>query len=131
MIKARLALLTASGLVALVLTVPSALSFSDRAKKGKAATSAKGSVAEGESLYKKNCEMCHFPDKADKKLGPGLKGLFKSKELPESHKPATDATVREKIEKGSPDAKPVGMPGFAGKLTPQELDSLMAYLKTL
>ncbi|MGH9425047.1 MAG: c-type cytochrome [Terriglobia bacterium] len=87
---------------------------------------AKSASADGETIYKKNCNMCHFPDKADKKLGPGLKDLFKNKDLPQSHKPATDANVREQIEKGSK-----AMPGFGKKLSPAEIDALMDYLKTL
>jgi len=86
----------------------------------------KGTSADGETIYKKNCSMCHFPDKADKKLGPGLKDLFKNKELPQSHKPATEANVREQIEKGSK-----AMPAFGKKLTAADIDALMAYLKTL
>lgn len=86
----------------------------------------KSSSPDGEAIYKKNCNMCHFPDKADKKLGPGLKDLLKNKELPLSHKPATEASVREQIEKGSK-----AMPAFGKKLSAADLDALMAYLKTL
>ncbi|MFB3920524.1 MAG: cytochrome c [Terriglobia bacterium] len=86
----------------------------------------KGSSVEGQAIYKKNCNMCHFPDKADKKLGPGLKDILKNKELPQSHKPATEANVREQIEKGSKT-----MPAFAKKLSSADMDALMAYLKTL
>ncbi len=83
-------------------------------------------VSEGEELFKKNCNMCHFADKTDKKIAPGLKDLFKNKELPQSHKPATEANVREQIEKGSR-----VMPAFGNKLTPTEIDDLLEYLKTL
>lgn len=86
----------------------------------------KSTPADGEAIYKKNCNMCHFPDKADKKLGPGLKDLFKNKELPQSHKPATETNVREQIEKGSK-----AMPAFGKKLAAADIDALMAYLKTL
>ena len=86
----------------------------------------KSASADGETIYKKNCNMCHFPDKADKKLGPGLKDLFKNKELPQSHKPVTEANVREQIEKGSK-----AMPAFGKKLSADDIDVLMGYLKTL
>ncbi len=86
----------------------------------------KSSSPDGGTIYKKNCNMCHFPDKADKKLGPGLKDLFKNKELPQSHKPATEPNVREQIEKGSK-----AMPAFGKKLAAEDIDALMAYLKTL
>jgi len=87
---------------------------------------AKSTSPDGAAIYKKNCNMCHFPDKADKKMGPGLKDLFKNKELPQSHKPATEANVREQIENGSK-----AMPGFAKKLSTADIDALMDYLKTL
>lgn len=83
-------------------------------------------VSDGERIYRNNCSMCHFPDKAEKKMGPGLKDLFKNKELPQSHRPVADTVVREQIEKGSK-----AMPAFAKKLPSAEIDSLMEYLKTL
>ncbi len=75
--------------------------------------------------------MCHNTDSTQAKIGPGLKGLFKNKELPASHKPATDANVRQQILNGNPDGKPMPMPAFAGNLKPEEVDSLLEYLKTL
>lgn len=117
--------------IALVTTATSVFVWpsSSEAKHKKSAT--EGSVAEGQKIFHGNCNMCHFPDKTDKKIGPGLKGLFTNKELPESHKPATEATVREQIAEGSPHAKPLPMPSFKDKLSPAQIDNLMAYLKTL
>lgn len=89
------------------------------------------SLAEGQKLFKENCNLCHYPNKTEKKIGPGLKALFKLKELPESHKPLTEANVREQIEKGSPNAKPMPMPAFAEKLTADQIADVIAYLKTL
>lgn len=85
----------------------------------------KGDVAAGEKVYKANCDMCHFADKTDKKIGPGLKGMFAAKKLP-SGKPTTDENVRTQIEKGGK-----MMPGFGKKLSATDIDNLMAYLKTL
>ena len=62
------------------------------------------------------------------KIGPGLKGLFKAKELPKSHRPATEANVREQIERGNPSK---GMPPFGKKLSKADIDNLMAFLKTV
>ena len=86
----------------------------------------KQALSDGRALYKKHCAMCHFPDKADKKMGPGMKDLFKNKELPSSKQPATPEIVREKIAKGGK-----GMPAFAKKLSAEECDALMEYLETL
>jgi cytochrome c len=111
----RIPIFTLSVLVTLGLILPLSLSSAENKK-----------AADGEAVYKKNCNMCHFPDKTDKKLGPGLKGLFKNKELPQSHKPVTEAAVREQIEKGSK-----AMPGFGKRLSSEEIDNLIEYLKTL
>lgn len=109
-----------SGLIAFM--IPFAVLVADSPQKEKA----QGSVEEGQALYKKHCNMCHFPDKPTKKLGPGLKGLFSLKELPQSHKPAAEDVIREQIAKGSK-----AMPPFAKKLSPEQMGSLIAYLKTL
>jgi cytochrome c2 len=85
----------------------------------------------GKKLFDQNCTLCHFADQTTKKIGPGLKGVMKNKELPYSHRPATVANVREQIEKGNPQGKPMPMPPFAGKLSATEINNLIAYLKTL
>ncbi len=117
------------------LIAPLALSSSQKAKsktKTKSAASAPaGSATQGKVVFDKNCGVCHLADDTKEKIGPGLKGLFKNKELPKSHKPATEANVREQIAKGSPQAEPMPMPSFAGKLSDQETRDVIAYLKTL
>lgn len=85
-----------------------------------------GDVAAGEAIFKKNCLMCHHPDKTTKKLGPGLKGLFTLKELPESKKPLTEELIRDQIVNGTEK-----MPAFGKKLSSEQIDNLIAYLKTL
>ncbi len=107
-------------ILAIAFIVPLAVLSAGDAKKTQAA------VEEGQQVFKKNCNLCHFPDKTDKKMGPGLKGLFKLKELPESHKPVDEETIRGQIMNGTKK-----MPGFAKKLSPEQVDSLIAYLKTL
>ncbi len=85
----------------------------------------------GKAAFDDNCAMCHFPDQTTSKIGPGLKGLFKNKELPYSHRPSTVANVREQIEKGDANGKPMPMPGFGSRLSKADLNNLIAYLKTL
>jgi cytochrome c2 len=60
-------LMAAGVIVALSLLAPAA-AFSGK-KKPDAAPS------EGNALFDKNCKMCHNADKADAKVGPGLKGV--------------------------------------------------------
>lgn len=97
--------------------------------KGKASLSS--SAKTGQKLFSENCAMCHFPNKTANKIGPGLKGLFKRKSLPYSHKPMTVANVQEQIEKGNPQGRPMPMPPFGNKLSKTQVSDLIAYLKTL
>jgi mono/diheme cytochrome c family protein len=85
---------------------------------------AKGDAAKGKEVFEQ-CSVCHNADSTDKKMGPGLKGLYKKDKLANGKKP-TDATIREKIDEGGN-----GMPAYKDMLSDQEKDDLLAYLKTL
>jgi mono/diheme cytochrome c family protein len=116
----------ASMIVALALIAPAAtVSWA----KGKPELSP--AARAGQKIFEQQCTMCHYSDQTKNKIGPGLKGVMKNKQLPFSHKPATVANVREQIEKGDPQGKPMPMPPFAGKLSAKDMSSLIAYLKTL
>lgn len=97
--------------------------------KGKTALSPE--AKEGKKLFDQNCEMCHFPNKTATKIGPGLKGLFKHKMLPVGHIPATVANVEKQIKDGNPNAHPMPMPPFGSKFSKDQINDLVAYLKTL
>jgi mono/diheme cytochrome c family protein len=114
----------------LILLTPLILFGGCKAEKAPTPAS-KATAPNGEALFKENCAMCHNTDSTQAKIGPGLRGLFKNKELPTSHKPTTEANVRQQILQGSPNGKPMPMPAFAGSLKPEEIDSLIQYLKTL
>ncbi len=45
------------------------------------------------------CAVCHNAASGEKKIGPGLKGLFKKQRLTDG-KPMTEANVRARIEVG-------------------------------
>jgi hypothetical protein len=79
----------------------------------------------GQKLFAANCATCHFPDRKDKKTGPGLMGLFKSPKLPDSGLPVTDENVRERIVNGGDK-----MPPFK-HLKEEELKAIVDYLKAL
>ena len=85
----------------------------------------------GQKVFEQQCTLCHYADQTKNKIGPGLKGILKNKELPFSHKPATEANVREQILKGNPQGKPMPMPPFEGKLSAKDMANLVAYMKTL
>ena len=71
------------------------------------------------------CGVCHNADSDQKKMGPGLKGLFKKAKLANGKK-LTDANIRAKVEEGGN-----GMPAYKDMLTDAEKNNLIAYLKTL
>ena len=83
-----------------------------------------GDAARGKALFAQ-CAVCHNTDSAAKKIGPGLKGLFKRPKLTNG-KPLAEASVRAVIEAGGN-----GMPAFKDSLQAAQKDDLIAYLKTL
>ena len=85
---------------------------------------AAGDAAKGKEIFEQ-CGVCHNADSEEKKMGPGLKGLFKREKMTNGKKP-TDATVRTKIDEGGN-----GMPAYKDMLSDQEKDDVIAYLKTL
>ena len=84
-----------------------------------------GDVMNGRELFNRHCASCHFSDREDIKLGPGLKGLFTKVRLPASGREATEENVNRQMT--SPFRS---MPSF-GSLSPQERADLVAYMRTL
>ncbi len=105
--------LIAAGCLAVALTAPRMFG-----QKG-------GDAAKGKSVFEDNCAVCHNADSEEKKMGPGLKCLFKHDKLKNGKKP-TDATVRALINTGGN-----GMPSYADMLSDEEKDNVIAYLKSL
>ncbi|MFP4108543.1 MAG: c-type cytochrome [Desulfonatronovibrio sp.] len=84
-------------------------------------------ATEGAELFNdKGCSQCHLTGSAETRTGPGLKGLFDRQNLPASGRPVSADHVREQLI--DPYRK---MPSFAGKLTREEQDRIVAFLKTL
>ena len=81
-------------------------------------------AAKGKAIFEQ-CGVCHNADSEEKKMGPGLKGLFKREKLVNGKKP-TEANVKAKVEEGGN-----GMPAYKDMLSDQEKVDLIAYLKTL
>jgi|SRR5579863_673566 len=82
--------------------------------------------AAGRRIYDNECDRCHRPYSTRGKKGPGLKGIFKEKYLPESGLPANDERVTDIIRLGRHE-----MPAYSQKLSQQDIDDLLAYLHTL
>ena len=84
----------------------------------------KGDAEKGKAVFQQ-CGVCHHADSEEKKIGPGLKGLFKKAKLSDGKK-LTEASIRAKLEDGGN-----GMPAYKDMLTAEEKDNLIAYLKKL
>jgi uncharacterized membrane protein len=79
----------------------------------------------GAGFFAQNCAMCHYIDRTDTRIGPGLKDLFQQDKLPISGKPVTEDSIKSQLK------TPVErMPAFAD-ITKEELGALIEYLKTL
>jgi cytochrome c len=83
-----------------------------------------GDAVKGKEVFDQ-CSVCHDPDTTEKKVGPGLKGLYKRDKL-KNGKKVTDASVLAVINAGGN-----GMPSYADMLSDAERADVIAYLKTL
>ncbi len=79
----------------------------------------------GKEVFGANCSVCHYGDRKDPKVGPGLLGLFKNPNLPGSGRPTSEKTVLKQIINGGPQ-----MPPFK-HLKEEDRSALMDYLKSL
>jgi cytochrome c len=82
-------------------------------------------AAKGKQAFQAQCAVCHNADNDQKKMGPGLKGLFKKAKMANGKK-VSDAAVRAKLDEGGN-----GMPAYKDMLNDQEKADVIAYLKTL
>src|ERR1700689_1894047 len=85
---------------------------------------AKGDPTKGKEVFEQ-CSVCHNADSTEKKMGPGLKGLFAKGKLTNG-KAANEANITAKINKGGN-----CMPAYKEMLSDDEKADLIAYLKTL
>ncbi len=81
--------------------------------------------AKGKSTFDDNCSVCHNSDSTERKMGPGLKGLFKHEKL-SNGKAVNEANVTDVINGGGN-----GMPPFSDALSKTEKDDVIAFLKSL
>jgi mono/diheme cytochrome c family protein len=80
----------------------------------------------GRKIYDAECDRCHEPYSTKGKKGPGLKGVFEHKYLSLSGLPANDERVTDIVRLGRNE-----MPAYSQKLSPQDVQDLLAYLHTL
>jgi cytochrome c len=96
-----------------------------RGQKPPSSPAEASAVERGKAVYNNSCAICHYDKSSAKKIGPGLKGLSHRPKFADG-KPVDDASLRVWVEKGGKD-----MPGFKDTLKPEQVNDLIAYLKTL
>ena len=111
-------------LLALAL-VPLAGCGKDRSQMSDAELGLNAQQASGRRVYNIDCLSCHPAYSSHGNKGPGLKGLYKKEYLP-SGLTATDEHVEQSILRGRN-----MMPRFGDQLDQQQVQDLIAYLRTL
>ena len=86
---------------------------------------ANDAVTHGKTIYESKCSLCHNADSTEKKIGPGLKGLYARGTMADGTK-VTDESITGRIENGK-----APMPPFKDQLKPDEIKDVVEYLKTL
>ena len=75
-------------------------------------------MTHGKAIFQNRCVGCHTTTEVTS-VGPGLKGILKQHRL-------TQTAVRETVVNGKN-----MMPSFGDRLSPEDLNDLLAYLKLL
>jgi len=86
-------------------------------------------VAKGEQIYYANCAVCHDPVSEEVRIAPSLEGYFQQpphKHADGQEREHSEAFAREFIMKGN-----TNMPPMNKALSPQDLENVLAYLRTL
>ncbi len=84
-----------------------------------------GDIERGKNIFASKCAFCHYTDKMDTRVGPGLKGIFKRTVLPVSKRPVTRETIRNQIK--NPFANMPAIPD----LSEQDIRDITEYLRML
>jgi mono/diheme cytochrome c family protein len=79
----------------------------------------------GRQLFSANCQVCHETKGSASVQGPSLQGLYRKPSLP-SGAPINDDRVRDAILLGRPN-----MPGYQNLFTDEQVNQVIAYLRTL
>jgi len=79
----------------------------------------------GNMVFENNCSACHYIDRTEEKVGPGLKGLFQMETLPVSGQAVNQESIRKQL------VTPYkNMPEFKN-LSEDEITALIAFLETI
>ena len=83
-----------------------------------------GGGPDGAAIYKSKCAMCHGPD------GAGQTTMGKNLKLRNLGSAEVQAQTDAQLNKWIADGKGK-MPAYKGKLTPADIDALVAFIRTL
>jgi cytochrome c len=103
------------------LLIASAIYSSPQTQAQSSADKNTAAVHAGQDIYTHKCLQCHSVNEGEVRLGPSLYGEMRK---PNPKKSAS--AVRTILENGKGK-----MPSFQDKLTKQDIDNLLAYLRTL
>jgi len=93
---------------------------------GIAAEEPDADTAGAQLFQEQGCGQCHYVDRTELKIGPGLAGVMKREELPASGRPATGENVRRQL------IDPLqAMPSYEERLSEEEIERIIDYLETL
>src|ERR1700674_2014040 len=127
--RQRLGLRHLPAAVGLTILLFGAAAAQDKSPQGKIpVVSAQGepsAITRGRAVYQQRCEICHFSASEAKKMGPGLKGIYKRGKFADGNR-VDDASMEKWIVEGGKD-----MPPFKGILNPTQIRDLLSHLKTL
>ena len=96
------------------------------AQDAPAAAALSPAATRGKAIFQEKCALCHNAESTDKKIGPGMKGLYQRGTFTGDGSKVTDESVKKFIEAGKG-----MMPPFKDTLEPAKLDDVVAYVKTL
>jgi mono/diheme cytochrome c family protein len=90
------------------------------------ATAGFAAPPDGKTVYKHNCALCHGPEGTPN-------AMFAKKKVPDFRdaawqKSKTDADLKKVVTEGVKDTL---MRSFTDRLTPEEIDAVLAYVRTL
>jgi cytochrome c len=96
------------------------------AKTGSKKAASHGLAVKGKEVFEKKCAICHYADKDSKKIGPGLKGMYKRGTFTVNGNKITDESLKTWIENGDS-----LMPPMKETLEADQIKDVIAYVKTL
>ena len=88
--------------------------------------SSRAAERRGHTIFEQRCAVCHYSDRVEKKVGPGLKGICKRGTFSTNGNKITDESLKAWIRNGDSQ-----MPPFKDVIDSGQLNDLVAFLKTL